>query len=56
MPYSHQVTHLALAAWSTMHGIASLYLYQYLAGFLQENVDAFVEFEIEKMIRMTGLV
>ena len=56
MPYSHQVTQLALAAWSTIHGITSLYLYQYLAGFLQENVDVFVEYEIERMARTMGLL
>jgi AcrR family transcriptional regulator len=55
MPYSPIVTHLALSIWSMMHGITSLYLYHYLTGFLQENVEAFVEFEIEKMVRMLGL-
>jgi hypothetical protein len=31
-------------------------LYQYLAGFLQQNVEAFVELEIEKIARTMGLV
>lgn len=56
MPYTPLVTHLALSVWSTMHGITSLYLYQYLAGFLTENVESFVDFEIERIARMIGLV
>jgi len=44
-----------LSAWSTIHGITSLFLYNYLAGFLQNNVDAFVDFEIEKMVKIFGL-
>jgi Transcriptional regulator len=55
MPYSPTVTHLALSIWSMMHGITSLHLYNYLTGFLKENVEAFVEFEIEKMVRILGL-
>jgi len=49
MPYSPLVTHLALSVWSMMHGITSLYLYNYLTGFLQENVEVFVDFEIKKI-------
>lgn len=55
MPYTGAVTQLALSAWSMIHGMTSLYLYNYLAGFLQEGVGAFVEFEIEKMIGAIGL-
>jgi len=55
MPYTPMVTHLALAVWSTMHGITSLYLYGYLTGFLSNQVESFVDFEIEKMVRMLGL-
>lgn len=55
MPYTPHVIHLALAVWSMMHGIASLYLYQYLSGFLGQNVEAFVDFETEKLIRMMGM-
>jgi AcrR family transcriptional regulator len=54
MPYTTAVTHLALSVWSMMHGITSLYLQQYLTGFLQQSVEAFVDFEIEKMDRMLG--
>jgi AcrR family transcriptional regulator len=55
MPYAARATHLALSVWSVMHGITSLYLYHYLVGFLQENVEAFVDLEIEKLVRMLGL-
>jgi AcrR family transcriptional regulator len=56
MPYTPQVTQLALSVWAMMHGITSLYLHHYLTGFLQENVETFVDFEIEKMVRALGLV
>jgi AcrR family transcriptional regulator len=56
MPYSPLITHLALSVWSTMHGITSLYLHHYLTGFLQENVESFVEVEIEKIARSLGLL
>ena len=49
MPYTPLVTHLALSVWSMMHGITSLYLDYYLISFLEDNVEAFVDFEIEKI-------
>lgn len=55
MPYGPAVTHLALSVWSIIHGITSLYLYGYLTGFLAGQVESFVDFEIEKMVRMLGL-
>jgi AcrR family transcriptional regulator len=55
MPYEGVVTQLALSVWSMVHGISSLFLYNYLGGFLQGNVEPFIDFEIEKMIRMFGL-
>jgi hypothetical protein len=55
MPYTGKVTQLALSAWSMIHGITSLYLYNYLSGFLQNNVEAFVDFETEKMVKILGL-
>lgn len=55
MPYTGAVTQLALSTWCMIHGMTSLYLYNYLAGFLQEHVDSFVEFEIEKITRSIGL-
>lgn len=56
MPYTPMVTHLALSVWSMMHGITSLYLHHYLASFLQQDIEVFVEFEIEKIIHMLGLI
>ncbi|HUF00262.1 MAG TPA: TetR/AcrR family transcriptional regulator [Anaerolineales bacterium] len=55
MPYTPLVTHLALSIWSMMHGVTSLYLHHYLTGFLQENVESYVDFEIEKAARGLGL-
>ena len=55
MPYTSTVTQLALSTWSMIHGMTSLFLYNYLAGFLQNNVEAFIDFEIEKMVRVLGL-
>lgn len=55
MPYTPQVTHLALSVWSMMHGITSLYLHHYLTSFLQEDVEAFVDLEIEKIAHLLGL-
>jgi AcrR family transcriptional regulator len=43
MPYVPLVTHLAL-------------LYQYLSGFLAEQVESFVDIEIERMARIFGFV
>jgi AcrR family transcriptional regulator len=56
IPFTPFASHLALAVWSTLHGMTSLYLHQFLSGFLQQQVDAFVDFEIEKINRMLGLV
>lgn len=55
MPYSGVVTQLALSVWSTIHGMSSLFIYNYLGGFLQGNVEPFIDFEIEKMMHMLGL-
>jgi hypothetical protein len=54
MPYVPVVTHLALSTWSMVHGMASLYLYGYFAGFLADQSESFVNLEIEKMIRALG--
>jgi AcrR family transcriptional regulator len=54
MPYVADVTHLALSTWSMIHGMTSLYLYGYFAGFLADQSESFVNFEIEKMIRTLG--
>ena len=55
MPYSAAVTQLALSMWAMMHGLTSLYLYNYLGGFMHEEVTTFVNFEIEKLIQLLGL-
>jgi AcrR family transcriptional regulator len=54
MPYTSIVTHLALSAWSIVHGMTSLYLYGYFSGFLADQSESFVNLEIEKMIRTIG--
>jgi AcrR family transcriptional regulator len=55
MPYAPVVTHLALSTWSMMHGMTSLFLYGYFTGFVGEQVETYVDFEIEKMVRVLGL-
>lgn len=55
LPYAPVVTHLALAMWSMMHGMTSLFIYGYFTGFLGAQVEPFVDLEIEKMIRILGL-
>lgn len=55
LPYVPLVTHLALVTWSMMHGMTSLFIYGYFTGFLGEQVQSFVDFEIEKMVRLLGL-
>ena len=55
LPYVPMVTHLALAMWSMMHGMTSLFIYGYFTGFLGAQVELFVDYEIEKMVRMLGL-
>jgi AcrR family transcriptional regulator len=55
MPYSGVVTQLALSIWAMVHGMSSLFLYNYLGGFLQGNVEPFIDFEIEKMVSVLGL-
>lgn len=55
MPYEERVTHLALFAWSMIHGITSLYLYNYLGAFLANNVESFVDSQVETMIRIIGI-
>lgn len=55
MPYVPIVTHLALSLWSMMHGITSLYLHGYFLGFLGDQVEAYVDSEIQKLNRMLGV-
>ncbi|MBI5295711.1 MAG: TetR/AcrR family transcriptional regulator [Chloroflexi bacterium] len=55
MPYTPEVTHLALTVWAVIHGITSLHLYNYLAGFLGGQMGAFIDHELEKLSRQLGL-
>jgi AcrR family transcriptional regulator len=55
MPHQLIDIHLALSVWTTLHGITSLYLYHYMSGFLQQDVETFVDYEIDKIARMLGL-
>ena len=55
MPYTEVVTQLALASWAMLHGMTSLYLYNYLTGFVQDEVNTFIDFEIEHMLKALGL-
>lgn len=55
IPYRPLVTHLALSAWASIHGITSLYLYNYLNGFLQGQIEAFVDVELKKISQSLGL-
>ena len=55
MPYTPLVTHLALSTWNTIHGLTSLFLYGYSQGFLGEQVEQFLESEIERMVKAFGL-
>lgn len=55
LPYAGDVTHMALTVWSTLHGMMSLFLYGYFTGFLGEQIETFVDFEIKKMVRAFGL-
>lgn len=54
-PYAPTVTLLALSAWATIHGITSLWLYGYFSSFPDEQMETYVDLEIEKMIRILGL-
>lgn len=55
MPYTPEVTHLALTVWAVIHGITSLYLYNYLDGFLGGQLQSFVDHELETLTQRLGL-
>lgn len=44
-----------LAFWGMMHGITSLILHGYFVGFLGEQVEAYVDFEIQKINHILGV-
>ncbi|MCC6191921.1 MAG: TetR/AcrR family transcriptional regulator [Anaerolineales bacterium] len=55
MPGDPLVTHIALASWSTMHGVTALVLYGHLGGFLADQVESFVYQQIEQMVGLFGM-
>ncbi|MFZ5881582.1 MAG: TetR/AcrR family transcriptional regulator [Chloroflexota bacterium] len=55
MPYTPEVTHLALIVWAVIHGITSLHLYNYLDGFLGGQLPSFVDHELETLAQRLGL-
>jgi AcrR family transcriptional regulator len=55
MPYDTSVIHLAITAWSGMHGITALVLHGSLDSFLGGQVDCFVDSRIDGMARDFGL-
>jgi AcrR family transcriptional regulator len=54
MPGDPMGTHMALSAWSTMHGVTALVLYGYLSGFLAHQVDGFVRQMVEQLVMLFG--
>lgn len=49
------VQQLALASWSWIHGLTSLELYGYIPNFLGDQVESFVQFELDAFIKRLGL-
>jgi len=45
---------MALATWSTMHGVTAMVLYGYLSGFLADQVEDFVRQAIEQLVMLFG--
>lgn len=54
MPHDPLATHLALTAWSVLHGVTSLYLYGYMGSFLAEQVSTFVDSQIDQLVTLFG--
>ncbi len=55
MPYEPVVTHLALITWATMHGATSLVLRGYFESFLGNQVESYVDAQIDALARSLGL-
>lgn len=53
--YEPVVIQLALAAWSRVHGMASLELYGLLPEFIGDQVEEFYQHEIEASMKVLGL-
>lgn len=54
LTYPPVVQQLALASWSWIHGLASLELYGYMPGFLGDQVESFVQFELDAFMKTLG--
>ncbi len=54
MPHDPVATHLALTAWSALHGVTSLYLYGYLRNFLDDQVEDFISTQIDQLANQFG--
>jgi hypothetical protein len=54
MPGDPDGTHIALSAWSTIHGVTALVLYGYLGGFLADQVENFILNQIEQLVTLFG--
>ncbi|HLO33220.1 MAG TPA: TetR/AcrR family transcriptional regulator [Anaerolineales bacterium] len=54
LTYPPVVQQLALASWSWIHGLTSLELYGYLPGFLGDQVESFVRFELDSFMKTLG--
>ncbi|MCC6148365.1 MAG: TetR/AcrR family transcriptional regulator [Anaerolineaceae bacterium] len=54
MPGDPVGTHIALATWSTLHGVTALMLYGYLEGFLSDQVEGFVLQMIDQLVMLFG--
>jgi AcrR family transcriptional regulator len=55
LTYPEVVQQLALVAWIWIHGLTSLELYGYMPGFLGDQVEYFVHFELEAFMKTLGL-
>lgn len=53
--YAPRVVYLALSAWSFIHGLTSLEIYQRYTLLLGDQTDAFARLEIERFMRSIGL-
>ena len=54
LTYPPVVQQLALASWSWIHGLTSLELYGYMPNFLGDQVERFVQFELDAFMTSLG--
>jgi len=55
LTYPPVVQQLALASWSWIHGLTSLELYGYMPNFLGDQVENFVQVELDAFMNRLGL-